>query len=132
MEMSPEKRAFIQSGIKPQVPVKAAEVHEPQREEKTVDLPSPTLAAETPQDFKTKAQAKRQSRGRGQQQAQPDASDILDQVLVPVTIRLPHRMAQALKVAYLQQRLRHVKPDTQQEIAEEALGEWLSSHGFLD
>jgi len=97
MEMSPEKRAFIQSGMKPEVQV--AEAAPAPREEKTVDLPSVPAAVENPQDFKAKAQTKRQGRGRGQQQAQPDASDILDQVLVPVTIRLPHRMAQALKVA---------------------------------
>jgi hypothetical protein len=41
-------------------------------------------------------------------------------------------MAQALKRAYLEQRLKHAKPDTQQEIVEEALGEWLSQQGFLE
>jgi hypothetical protein len=131
MEMSPEKRAFIQSGMKPQVPVKAAEVAEAPREEKTVELQVPVSAQAAAQDSRAKS-ARRQSKGRGTQQGQPDASDILDQVLVPVTIRLPHRMAQALKRAYLEQRLKHAKPDTQQEIVEEALGEWLSQQGFLE
>jgi len=61
----------------------------------------------------------------------PEASDLLDQVLVPVTVRLPHRMAQALRRAHLEQRLKHAKPDTQQEIVEEALGDWLLRQGFL-
>ena len=57
---------------------------------------------------------------------------MLDQVLVPVTIRLPHRTAQALRRAYLEQRLKHAKPDTQQEIVAEALGDWLRGHEFLE
>jgi hypothetical protein len=40
-------------------------------------------------------------------------------------------MAQALRRAHLEQRLKHAKPDTQQEIVEEALGDWLSKHEFL-
>lgn len=132
MEMSPEKRAFIQSGMIPKEAAAMPNATEAPREETTIDLPTPQPAVENPQDFKEKTPTKRPSRGRGQQQTQPDASDILDQVLVPVTIRLPHRMAQALKRVYLEQRLRHAKPDTQQEIVEEALEEWLSKQGFLD
>ena len=34
--------------------------------------------------------------------------------------------------AYLEQKLQREKPDTQQEIVEEALGNWLSRRGFLE
>ncbi|BBO34268.1 hypothetical protein PLANPX_3880 [Lacipirellula parvula] len=53
-------------------------------------------------------------------------------MLVPVTIRLPRRTAQALRRAHLEQRLKDAKPDTQQEIAEEALADWLAKYGYLD
>ena len=79
-------------------------------------------------DQKQKA-ARRSSRGR-QSQASPEASEILDQVLVPVTIRLQHRTAQALKRAYLEQKLRHAKPDTLQEIGEEAFAQWLTKNDY--
>lgn len=49
-----------------------------------------------------------------------------------MTIRLPHRTAQVLPRAYLEQRLKHAKPDTLQEIVEEAIGDWLGQQGFLD
>jgi hypothetical protein len=56
----------------------------------------------------------------------------LDQVLVPVTIRLPHRTAQALKRAHLEQKLKYLKPDTLQGIGGEALADWLTKAGYLD
>jgi hypothetical protein len=45
-------------------------------------------------------------------------------------MRLQHRTAQALRRASLEQRLA-AKPDTQQEIAEQALADWLTKQGFL-
>jgi hypothetical protein len=52
--------------------------------------------------------------------------------LVPVTIRLHHRTSQLLKRAYLEQKLKHAKPDTLQEIGEEAIADWLFRAGYLD
>jgi hypothetical protein len=46
-------------------------------------------------------------------------------------MRLQHRTAQALRRASLEQRLARAKPDTQQEIAEQALADWLTKQGFL-
>lgn len=129
MEMTPAKLAFI----------KGQETKEAKRT--TVEAPAAKLpvenAAEAPSATNTakptesrSLASRRTSRSRTTQ-ATPEASDLLDQVLVPVTVRLPHRMAQALRPAHLEQRLKQAKPDTQQEIVEEALGDWLFRQGYL-
>ncbi len=122
MEMTPAKLAFIKGQENKGEKQVVAKVEPTQNDaEKTIDL-------EVPKDQKLKA-ARRSSRGR-QSQESPEASEILDQVLVPVTIRLQHRTAQALKRAYLEQKLRHAKPDTLQEIGEEAFAQWLTKNDY--
>jgi hypothetical protein len=129
MSMTPEKMAFIRGAGKQSAAEPAPSEAE---EEKTIELREPAVKVEEAADSKSRSTPRRpSSRGRVSRE-QPEASEILDQVLVPVTIRLSHRTAQALRRAYLEQRLRHAKPDTQQEIVEEALGDWLSRQGFLD
>lgn len=129
MTMTPEKLAFIQgqATTNSDAPSSAA-VGEKPVVAKTIELEPSLLIA--PRENRPRS-IRRASRGRAGQD-QPEASDILDQVLVPVTIRLQHRTAQALRHAYLEQRLKHAKPDTQQEIAEEAIADWLSKHGFVN
>jgi hypothetical protein len=127
MDMTPDKLAFIKGqAVAATTPAEtkpaAAAV------EKTIEVEAPETGE--PRQQRTRP-ARRASRGRTSQE-NPEASDLLDQVLVPVTIRLQHRTAQALRRAYLEQRLKHAKPDTQQEIVEEAIGDWLSKQGFLD
>ena len=131
MTMSPEKVAFIKGDASPKVssPAVAPESAKP-REEEGHEGSEPSPAKEVREERKVRV-ARRQERLRTVLH-QPDANEILDRVLVSLTIRLPHRTAQALRRAYLEQRLAHSKPDTQQEIAQVAIGEWLSRHGFLD
>ncbi len=129
MEMTPEKLAFIggQGNAVAPAPAPAAPPTKP--EVKTIEVETMAkepLAATEPTPTKTRRSARRAGHET------PGVSEVLDQVLVPVTIRLPHRTAQALRRAHLEQRLKHAKPDTQQEIVEEALGDWLSRLGFLD
>lgn len=124
MSLTPEKVAFIKGT--PAKEVSQAPEKKSVPVEKTMELePS---AAETTQE--TPRSQRRRGRGRSSAQQQPN--EILDQILVPVTIRLQHRTAQALKRAHLEQRLNHAKPDTQQEIVEEALEDWLTRRGFLE
>jgi hypothetical protein len=126
MEMTPEKLAFIKGqGKAGAAPPEVNTDAPPQAVEKVIDVKEAGKPAEPA------VKVNRRASRRGSHEA-PGASEVLDQVLVPVTIRLPHRTAQALRRAYLEQRLKHAKPDTQQEIVEEALGEWLSRQGFLD
>ena len=127
MTMSPEKLAFIKQGTTGNIQTEATAQPETA---KTIELqvPGPDESSKP-----TKVKSPRPpSKVRASRDEQPNANEILDQVLIPVTIRLPHRTTQALRRAYLEQRLKHSKPDTQQEIVEIALVEWLSTHGFLD
>lgn len=122
MTMTPEKLAFIKGSAAKE---KTIEVTPPPQEPK----PDALEAAGPAEELRPRA-AKRQSRGRSDKA--PEPSEVLDQVLVPVTFRLQHRVAQALRRAHLEQRLNHAKPDTQQEIVDEALSAWLIKNGYLD
>jgi hypothetical protein len=51
--------------------------------------------------------------------------------LVPLTTRLQPSTAAALKRAGLEQKLRGEQPATVQEIAEEAIQEWLRDNGYM-
>lgn len=55
-----------------------------------------------------------------------------DPYLVAVTTRLKSRTADALRRAYLEQKLQRREPATQQEIIEEAVQHWLRQHAYLD
>ena len=124
MNMSPEKLSFIRGSTAKQG--LAPSTTEPDAPEKTVELKS-----EVPAHEESPRTTRRRSRGRATSD-EPLASEVLDQVLVPVTIRLPHRTAQALKRAHLEQKLKYLKPDTLQGIGEEALADWLTKAGYLD
>jgi hypothetical protein len=129
--MTPEKIAFIegrsakaerQNSSKPRADTGSAD--------KTIDVKLSRGESANPPE-QSNAPSRRTNRSRSRHEA-PDASELLDQVLVPVTIRLQHRTAQALKRAYLKQKLKHLKPDTVQKIGEEALTDWLGKAGYLD
>jgi hypothetical protein len=129
MEMTPARLAFIKG--EETTPSRPAAVEVPPGKvavERIIESQTQQAAIQEPKDARPRS-SRRTSRRSGSDA--PAASEVLDQVLVPVTVRLPHRMAQALRRAYLEQRLKHAKPDTQQEIVEEALGDWLSRQGFL-
>lgn len=58
----------------------------------------------------------------------PRIDEVLNEVLMPLTTRLPHRLVQSLRRLCLEQRLIHAKPDSIQEIVEMAVEEWISKH----
>ena len=123
--LTPDKVAFIRSDKTSGGPSakKPGEVVE-----KAIDLGTPTnnLAQHGAPPRRPR------TRGRATPNDKTQATDILDQMLVPVTIRLKHRTAQALKRAALEQKLNHIKPDQVQEIGEEAFSAWLAKSGYLD
>jgi hypothetical protein len=127
MTLSPDKLAFIRgtdsAGVK--TPSEKQQVAPP---EKTIEF------GESKEEASAQETRPQRRRGRGKSaiQEEPQASQILDRMLVPVTIRLQHRTAQALKRAALEQKLKHQKPDRVQEIGEEAISEWLLKSGYLD
>jgi hypothetical protein len=131
MEMTPAKLAFIKGQGDPGQPA------DPDEDQGAKSDPVQTIEVEPSQP---KSDAAREPRARAPRRStrdrlshdSPEASDVLDQVLVPVTIRLTHRTAQALRRAHLELRVKHAKPDTQQKMVEEALLDWLSKHDFLE
>jgi hypothetical protein len=123
MEMTPEKLAFI-TGEGTETKPPTTQSLSKKSEAKAIQADEAASPADMPDPSTRLPRRKRQSAEA------PGASEVLDQVLVPVTIRLPHRVAQALRRAHLEQRLKHAKPDTQQEIVFEAVSEWLSRNGF--
>ena len=123
--MTPEKIAFIRGSTGKQAKMAQAQGG-PKTLEKTIELKETLSTEET-----DSSPLRRRSRARTKQE-QPQASEILDQVLVPVPLRLQHRTAQALRRAYLEQKLKHAKPDTLQDIGEEAIADWLMKSGYLD
>lgn len=127
IELTPEKLAFIHGETK-HVDSPSTDANKLPKE-RTIDLE--VTAASTTATQEPSVRISRRS-PRAANPAPARVSEELDRVLVPVTIRLPHRLASALKRAYLEQKLRREKPDTQQEIVEEALGNWLNRHGFLE
>lgn len=126
MEMTPEKLAFI-SGQSKSTAVQTSTTP-PKAVERTIDIAESRTKSPTDKD----APPRQQRKTRRPSHDIPSSSEVLDRMLVPVTIRLSHRIANALRRAHLEQRLNHAKPDTQQEIVEEAIFGWLTMQGFLE
>lgn len=131
MEMTPAKLAFIKGETAKETGKdKTKPESDASASEKTIEV---EIAPSDPAEPKeSRARTSRRTGRRKSAEAALGASELLDQVLVPVTIRLKRRVAQALKRAYLEQQLRNAQPGTQQEIAEEAIADWLVAHGFLE
>lgn len=122
MEMTPAMKAFI-SGDVEKTDAVAREI------ELKSNAAAVELAETVPRPESTPRAARRSARRMSSEA--PGVSEILDQLLVPITIRVQHRTAHALRRAHLEQRLNHAKPDTQQEIVEDALSDWLNKRGYL-
>lgn len=125
LTLTPEKLAFIQ-GEGTQRSITPSPSQPPRRgrkpKEKSIDV-------EFPQDSPEPTATPRISRPRQKQAATsnlPNANEVLDEVLVPLTTRVPHRLIQSLRRVCLERRLQHQKPASIQEIVEEAIGNWLS------
>lgn len=120
LTMSPEKLAFIkgdESAVK-------SSLSNPEPVVRTIELASTDTHDANKPETRTRTTARRQ-RPRSEATL-PNASDVLDDLLVPLTTRLPHRLVQSLRRICLEQRLRHAKPDSIQEIIETAIESWLA------
>ena len=130
LDLSAEKRAFIQSGPVPEKSVPVTPKAAPLQAEVDDEIhDEPTPQAERAN------QPVRRSRNRRQARAPlPEGDDVflgLANLLVPLTTRLQPTTAAALKRAGLEQKLRGQSPGTVQEIAEEAIQSWLRDYGYL-
>lgn len=123
---TPRLNAFIKSGL----------AEEPPRAEPDI----PSRSEERSREEVPHEPAKpRRGRPRRAATYKPDkrprvepagTSSVLDDILVPVTTKLRRRTLQALRRAYLEQKLADRTPATQQEIIEEAVAGWLMENGF--
>jgi len=121
LTMSPDKLAFIkgeETAVKA-MPSSTTSVV------KTVELSTTTAAESERREPSPRRNTTRRHRPRVEA-AMPNASEVLDDLLVPLTTRLPHRLVQSLRRVCLEQRLRHAKPDSIQEIVEAAVESWLA------
>lgn len=117
---TPEKLAFI-NGSESKKPQRNAE------HTKVIETELSAAEASKPVEKKPKGQ-RRVSR----EEQEPEPTEVLNQMLVPITNRFQHRTAQALKRAHLERKLKNIQPNTQQEIVESAVQDWLKDHGYLD
>lgn len=127
--MSPDAEAFIRGA-----PTRSEDVAPIKSTAGTTCVESLQPPAETQGAGDTSpvtATSLRSSRRRRAEAPQPEPAFYGD-LLVPLTTRIRPATANALRRAHLEQRLRHARPATQQEIVEDALDAWLARHGFLE
>ena len=126
MEMTPEKLAFI-SGEHPNHPTPL--VQATPLTPSTISFPTQPGASQSPD-----VRRRRPPRQRERHPSEEDhtvTERVLSQLLVPLTTRLQHRTAEALRRASLELRLAHATPASQQEIVETAINAWLTDRGYL-
>lgn len=137
MAMTPEKLAFIQGTpvVPPQIspvveisvpaveaaPKAVLDMNEPAEEQVRRARPKPVRASRSRETGATVD-------AKSQQRAEEGA--FYGQILVPLTTRLQPRTADALRRACLEQKLARKTPNSQQEIVELALAQWLEQNGF--
>lgn len=125
MELSSEKLAFIQPtpNSKPAPAPVAPEVRPLEEEVRPTEEAGPTSLVKA-------AERSRPSRRRAERAEQ--VSGLVGGLLAPITTRLQPNTADALRRATLEQRLKRLRPATQQEIVELAVRDWLERNGYLD
>lgn len=117
--ITPEKLAFIKGG-------ESKVSLEP---EKVKVIETTLQPAEESKPLENKAKRSRRST---REEQEPEPADVLNQILVSITNRFQHRTVQALRRAHLERKLKNIQPNTQQEIIEMALQEWLTERGYLE
>ncbi|MFO0912753.1 MAG: hypothetical protein U0795_07335 [Pirellulales bacterium] len=75
--------------------------------------------------------SRRAARG-GELREAEERPSLLGELRVPLTTRLHPATADALRRANLEQRLKRVRPATQQEIVESAVKDWLKRNGYVE
>lgn len=125
MSLTPEKRAFISGASVPSSPIP---------EPIQIADEAPVVSTEPPPavtDRVAKQEEPRATRRRARRATSLHAYPDLANLLVPLTTRLQPSTSVALRRAGLEQKLRGEQPATVQEIAEEAIQDWLRDNGYL-
>lgn len=113
LNISPEKLAFIHGDESP--PTKRTQPA-------TASTAKSSLVVETPH-----VQISRQRRRNSERDFEvPNVNEVLDEVLVPLNARIPHRLMQSLRRLHFERKLQQAKPDSIQEFVAAALEDWLA------
>jgi hypothetical protein len=146
MDVGAEKLAFIRGGVPGATPqtsptetstapiselteLDEVQVEQPKQLSTPIELQA---VVETSVESDNRERRRQRSRSRGAANStreEPMMSTA--NLLVPLTTRLSPSTAAALKRAGLEQKLYGRQPGTVQEIAEEAIVEWLREQGYL-
>lgn len=129
--LTPEKLAFIQ-GAKPARPTpevvqQQSATAEGRREQQPEISP---IEVETSQTTKPRRPRESSPGAKAREEERPQPG-FYGEILVPLTTRLQPQTADALRRACLEQKLARRTPNTQQEILELALRQWLVENDFL-
>jgi hypothetical protein len=139
LNLTPEKLDFIQKGTVPEW-VASKPIAVSMTATESPPLKHGSLAADvvtdTVPDARTRSPRSTKSRRsvtntERTQTVQNNQEGFYGELLVPLTTRLKPETADALRRACLEQKLARKTPNTQQEIVELALADWLENHGFL-
>ncbi len=147
IDVSADKLAFIKGGV-PSTPINQlteemalAEVAAPiatvaptaQQPAVSSEIPATIELEREVDEGESSESSRRKTRPRSKRETAMRDEPMLGLVnmLVPLTTRLSVSTAAALKRAGLEQKLYGRQPGTVQEIAEEAIKEWLNGQGYL-
>lgn len=127
--LTPEKIAFIKGE---ETDSGRIQKNDPSKREAPSD-PATDLRSVEPNNVSQNIQPSRQTSATNDNAlATTMASDDNDAYRVAITTRLTPQTAEALRRAYLEQKLNRRKPATQQEIVEAAVRGWLREHSYTD
>lgn len=130
-QMPAEKLAFIRN--EPLSPTeeqgdhsRTSRAEEPAEKKSAAGCQPSELGSEQESSLQATRRPKRESRKTDERPS------LLGELRVPLTTRLLPALADALRRANLEQRLKRHRPATQQEIVEAAVHDWLKRNGYLD
>jgi hypothetical protein len=145
LELNPEKLAFIHGVLstdqnKPDSAGESKGWNELAQADDNVhsrtEAPEPTIVRPRSRELRSRERTLQSSqdpqrRPKGIPRENYDA-DNFNEVLVPLTTRLRPATAEALRRVCLQQKLSRRKPDSTQEIVEQAIRAWLTASGLVE
>lgn len=126
-DLRPEELAFIKAGTpQPKVVGPAVETGAPPTpaEDKVTEVSSTEPAAVPKPEPSEKARPPKPRMNR-----EPEPEPLAHRI--NLSIRVPVEIPEGLLRASTDRKLKRIKPNTQQEIAAEAIAEWLQRHGYL-
>lgn len=126
LDLSPEKMAFIHGATEKPSNEVAIELEAKAEPEKTIVESPPRAPRE-----RTERRRSEKAREEGRDALPEDEVSLIPPFNVPLTTRLQPKTANALRRAYLEQKLNGRTPATQQEIVEAALVDWLRRNDYL-